>query len=94
MRYLPLILHAVDGVWRAIWSTVPHQDVFKVPGLEFHVLKGTSCVLSSTSCRRQEQGEPVGLQTEDPFKESGPPFSSAASCLLGELRLPSMTSAI
>lgn len=60
-RYLPLILHAVDRVRAASWSTIPHQGVFKVAGLEFHVLKETSCVLGSVSCRRREQGEPVGL---------------------------------
>lgn len=52
MRYLLLIFHTVDCVEGASWPTIPCQDVFKVAGLEFHVLKETSWVFSGVSCRR------------------------------------------
>lgn len=79
MRYLLLIFHTVDCVGGASWPTIPCQDVFKVAGLEFHVLKETSWVFSGVSCRRWRRSEWVGLQTAHPtptFKERGTSFSS------------------
>ena len=51
-RSLRLILDAVDRVWGALRPAVPRQDVFKVAGLEFHVLEQIRGVLRGVSCRR------------------------------------------
>lgn len=74
VRYLPLIQHVVDHVRGARWPTVPHQDVFKVAGVEFHVSKETKCVL----CRAGESrvSQRVGTLRIPPSRR-GAPHSSA-----------------
>lgn len=57
---LRLVLDTVDRVWGALQPAVPRQDVFKVAGLEFDVLKKIQGVLSNVTCGKWEHCEPVG----------------------------------